>query len=96
MNCNSFRSSRHTFRGAVNYFIRPIPAIFVAGQTFPVQEVPRPQARKITQTLKNRMQVVAYRLMRQDKYHRLKFDRLRRAFPMFSEFQIRSKLKVNF
>ena len=46
--------------------------IYVVGQNYPVQEVPRPQARKITQSLKMRLQVVAYRYMRMDPYKRLR------------------------
>ncbi|KAH6562775.1 hypothetical protein BASA60_011008 [Batrachochytrium salamandrivorans] len=67
--------------------------MYIVGQMFPVQEVPRPQARKITQSLKQRLQVVSYRLMWKDTFRRLRFDRLRRFFPMFSDLQIRQKLK---
>jgi transcription initiation factor TFIID subunit 1 len=73
--------------------LREIPNIYVAGQCYPVQEVPRPQSRKITQSLKLRLQVVGYRLMRQDPYQRLNYDKLRAQFPMFTDMQIRQKLK---
>ncbi|KAH9273973.1 hypothetical protein BASA83_003608 [Batrachochytrium salamandrivorans] len=84
---------RHSYHGKVKYFLRDIPNMYIVGQMFPVQEVPRPQARKITQSLKQRLQVVSYRLMWKDTFRRLRFDRLRRFFPMFSDLQIRQKLK---
>jgi transcription initiation factor TFIID subunit 1 len=84
---------RHTYQGVTKYFLREIPNIYVAGQCYPVQEVPRPQARKITQSLKLRLQVVGYRLMRQDPYQRLNYEKLRIQFPMFTDMQIRQKLK---
>ncbi|KAI8915827.1 hypothetical protein EDD86DRAFT_185922 [Gorgonomyces haynaldii] len=84
---------RQTYRGETKYYLRDIPNTYIVGQTYPVQEVPRPQARKITQSLKNRLQVVAFRLMRDDTYKRLRYDKLRKMFPMFNDMQIRQKLK---
>lgn len=88
-----FLCVRQTYKGVTKYYLREIPNIYVAGQTYPVQEVPRPQARKITQALKMRLQVAGYRLMRADPYKRLQFEKLAKQFPMFTETQIRSKLK---
>ncbi|KAJ3316030.1 hypothetical protein HDV04_000239 [Boothiomyces sp. JEL0838] len=88
-----FLAIRHTYQGVTKYYLRDIPNIYVAGQTYPVQEVPRPQARKITQALKMRLQVVGYRLMLKDPHRRLQYEKLRRHFPMFSDAQIRQKLK---
>jgi transcription initiation factor TFIID subunit 1, fungi type len=84
---------RQSHQGITKYYLREIPNIYVAGQCYPVQEVPRPQSRKITQSLKLRLQVVGYRLMRQDPYQRLNYDKLRAQFPMFTDMQIRQKLK---
>ncbi|KAJ1341751.1 hypothetical protein BSLG_003646 [Batrachochytrium salamandrivorans] len=50
---------RHSYHGKVKYFLRDIPNMYIVGQMFPVQEVPRPQARKITQSLKQRLQEFA-------------------------------------
>ncbi|KAJ3276830.1 hypothetical protein HDV01_002885 [Terramyces sp. JEL0728] len=88
-----FLAIKHTYQGVTKYFLREIPNIYVAGQSYPVQEVPRPQARKITQALKMRLQVVGYRLMLKDPHRRLQYEKLRRHFPMFSDAQIRQKLK---
>ncbi|KAJ3368951.1 hypothetical protein HDU91_000171 [Kappamyces sp. JEL0680] len=84
---------RNTYKGVVKYFLRNIPNIYVVGQTYPVQEVPRPQARKVTQSLKARLQVVGYRMMRIDPARRLNYARLRAQFPMYTDLQIRQKLK---
>jgi transcription initiation factor TFIID subunit 1 len=82
-----------TYKGETKYYLRDIPNIYVAGQTYPCQEVPRPQARKITQALKMRLQVASYRLMRADPHNRLQYSKLAGQFPMFTEATIRSKLK---
>lgn len=50
---------RQTYHGETKYFIREIPNHYIVAQNFPVQEVPRPQARKITQALKMRLQVAS-------------------------------------
>jgi hypothetical protein len=88
-----FLCIRQTHLGITKFFVREIPSMYLAGQTFPCQEVPRPQARKITQSLKTRLQSVAFRLMLADPFKRLRYDKLRRYFPMFAEDQIKLKLK---
>jgi transcription initiation factor TFIID subunit 1 len=84
---------RHTYKGVTKYYLRDIPNIYTVGQTLPVQEVLRPQARKVTQALKSRLQVVGYRMMRIDPFRRLQYSKLRAQFPMFTDLQIRQKLK---
>ena len=84
---------RQTYKGAVKYFVRDIPALFAVGQCYPAQEVHRPQARKVTQALKARLQVFGYRLMRSDPYRRLSYSKLRAHFHMYTDTQIRQKLK---
>jgi Protein of unknown function (DUF3591) len=85
---------RNTHKGQPKYFIREIPTMFVVGQTYPVQEVPGPHSRKITTMVKNRLQVSAFRIIRQSQHHRLRIDKLRKQFPEYSEGQIRQRLKV--
>ncbi|RKO88494.1 hypothetical protein BDK51DRAFT_47467 [Blyttiomyces helicus] len=84
---------RNTFQGETRYFIREIPHLYVVGQIYPVTEVPRPQSRKITSTVKGRLQVVTFRYMNQDPMKRLRYEKLVRAFPNFSEPQLRQRLK---
>ncbi len=46
------------------FYLRNIDHVYAVGQTFPSLEVPGPHARKVTNTVKNRLKMVAYRLMR--------------------------------
>ncbi|KAG0164678.1 hypothetical protein DFQ30_009546 [Apophysomyces sp. BC1015] len=84
---------KSTYKGHVKYYVREIPAIFVIGQTYPVQEVPGPHSRKVTTTIKNRLQVVAYRLIKKSPLYRLKMSKLSQKFPEYSDIQIRQRLK---
>ncbi|KNC99319.1 uncharacterized protein SPPG_05569 [Spizellomyces punctatus DAOM BR117] len=84
---------RHTLKGQSKYYIREIPHLFAVGQTFPLQEVPRPQSRRITQTIKGRLQVVTFRHMRRDPQKRLRYEMLVKSFPGFTEPQLRQRLK---
>jgi transcription initiation factor TFIID subunit 1 len=67
--------------------------MFTIGQTYPVQEVPGPHSRKVTTTIRNRLQVSAYRLIRKNPLHRLKMSKLAAKFPEYSDIQIRQRLK---
>ncbi|KAI9320110.1 hypothetical protein BX666DRAFT_1919330 [Dichotomocladium elegans] len=84
---------KSTYKGHTKFYIRNIPAIFLVGQTYPVQEVPGPHSRKVTTTIKNRLQVAAYRLIKKSPLHRLKMSRLAQKFPEYSDIQIRQRLK---
>ncbi|OZJ06220.1 hypothetical protein BZG36_00761, partial [Bifiguratus adelaidae] len=88
-----FLCIRHRYKGQIKYYIRDMPIVFTVGQTYPVQEVPGPHSRKITATLKNRLQVVAYRMMKRNGHHRLKAAKLLKHFPDYSDTQIRQRLK---
>ncbi|KAI7847879.1 hypothetical protein BDC45DRAFT_451157 [Circinella umbellata] len=84
---------KSTYKGNTKYYIREIPAIFTVGQTYPVQEVPGPHSRKVTTTIKNRLQVVAYRLIKKNPLYRLKMSKLAQKFPEYTDIQIRQRLK---
>ncbi|KAI7896186.1 uncharacterized protein EV154DRAFT_492635 [Mucor mucedo] len=84
---------KSTYKGHTKYYLREIPAIFTIGQSYPVQEVPGPHSRKVTTTIKNRLQVVAYRLIKRNPLHRLKMNKLAQKFPEYSDIQIRQRLK---
>ncbi|KZV94138.1 hypothetical protein EXIGLDRAFT_767429 [Exidia glandulosa HHB12029] len=85
---------KSTSRGDTKYYIREIKNnIFVVGQTYPVTEVPGPHSRKITTTLKNRLQLIAYKLLRKSPGERLKISRLMKYFPDQNELQMRQRLK---
>lgn len=84
---------KSTYKGQTKYYLREIPAIFTIGQSYPVQEVPGPHSRKVTTIIKNRLQVVAYRLIKRNPLHRLKMGKLAQKFPEYSDIQIRQRLK---
>ncbi|KAI8912963.1 hypothetical protein DFJ77DRAFT_466147 [Powellomyces hirtus] len=84
---------RHTYKGESKYYIREIPILFTVGQTFPLQEVPRPQSRKITHTVKGRLQVATFRYMRRDPHKLLRYEAIVKQFSHFTEPQLRQRLK---
>jgi transcription initiation factor TFIID subunit 1 len=86
--------SRNTVKGETKYFLREIKNLFVIGQTYPVTEVPGPHSRKITNTIKYRLQIIAFKLLRKSQGERLKISRLMKYFPDQNELQMRQRLKV--
>ncbi|KAH9892081.1 hypothetical protein F4778DRAFT_323468 [Xylariomycetidae sp. FL2044] len=46
------------------WYLRNIDHVYTVGQTFPWLEVPGPHARKVTNTTKNRLKMIAYRMMK--------------------------------
>ncbi|RDX51861.1 hypothetical protein OH76DRAFT_1377827 [Lentinus brumalis] len=84
---------RTTVRGEAKYYIREIPNLFVVGQTYPVTEVPGPHSRKITNTIKLRLQIIAFKLLEKSTEKRLKISRLMKYFPDQNELQMRQRLK---
>ena len=86
--------NRNTVKGESKYYIREIKNLFVVGQTYPVTEVPGPHSRKITNTIKHRLQVIAYKLLAKSPGERLKISRLMKYFPDQNELQMRQRLKV--
>ncbi|PVU91182.1 hypothetical protein BB561_004526 [Smittium simulii] len=75
------------------WYLRQIPHFFVAGQTYPLLEVPTPHSRRVTAIIKNRLQIAAYRLINSNSHQLLNFNKLARMFPEYSEFQLRQRLK---
>lgn len=58
-----FIIGRITSREGSKYYMRKIDHIYVVGQNFPSVEVPGPHSRKVTNTSKNRMKMLSYRLI---------------------------------
>ncbi|KAI8865926.1 hypothetical protein GQ42DRAFT_181632 [Ramicandelaber brevisporus] len=77
----------------VRYYIRSIPHIFTAGQTYPLMEVPAPHSRKVNTTLRARMHVLAYRIMNRSPYKGLQIKKFAKLFPEHTEIQVRQRLK---
>ncbi|THH33447.1 hypothetical protein EUX98_g765 [Antrodiella citrinella] len=84
---------KNTTKNDVKYFIREIKNLFVVGQTYPVTEVPGPHSRKITNTIKHRLQIIAFKLLQKSAEERLKISRLMKYFPDQNELQMRQRLK---
>ncbi|KAI0714974.1 hypothetical protein C8Q76DRAFT_795782 [Earliella scabrosa] len=84
---------RTTIKGEPKYYIREINNLFVVGQTYPVTEVPGPHSRKITNTIKLRLQIIAFKLLEKSTEKRLKISRLMKYFPDQNELQMRQRLK---
>ncbi|KAJ2820656.1 hypothetical protein IWW50_004975 [Coemansia erecta] len=84
---------KHVAKGEAKWFVRGIKYQYVSGQTYPLHEVPAPHSRKVTTTIKHRLQVAAYRLMNRNQYHLLQMGKLSRLFPEYTELQIRQRLK---
>ncbi|KAI0652426.1 atypical/TAF1 protein kinase [Trametes meyenii] len=84
---------RTTVKGESKYYIREINNLFVVGQTYPVTEVPGPHSRKITNTIKLRLQIIAFKLLEKSTEKRLKISRLMKYFPDQNELQMRQRLK---
>lgn len=85
---------RSTVKNDTKYYLRDIKYLFVTGQTYPVHEVPGPHSRKVTTTLKHRLQIIAFKLLRKSQGERLKISRLMKYFPDQNELQMRQRLKV--
>ncbi|OLY83317.1 putative transcription initiation factor TFIID 111 kDa subunit [Smittium mucronatum] len=75
------------------WYLRSIPNYFLAGQTYPVLEVPAPHSRRVTTIIKNRLQIASYRLINENPHQLLNLNKLTRMFPEYSDFQIRQRLK---
>jgi hypothetical protein len=85
--------NRSTTKGETRYYLREIKNLFVIGQTYPVTEVPGPHSRKITNTIKYRLQIIAFKLLKKSSEERLKISRLMKYFPDQNELQMRQRLK---
>ncbi|KAJ2496811.1 hypothetical protein GGH96_005562 [Coemansia sp. RSA 1972] len=90
---SDFLVVKHAAKGGAKWHVRGIKYQYVSGQTYPLHEVPAPHSRKVTTTIKHRLQVAAYRLMNRNQYHLLQMAKLTRLFPEYTELQIRQRLK---
>ncbi|KAI0347944.1 hypothetical protein BDW22DRAFT_1350061 [Trametopsis cervina] len=84
---------KSTTKSDTKYYIREVKNLFAVGQTYPVTEVPGPHSRKITNTIKHRLQIIAFKLLQKSTEERLKISRLMKYFPDQNELQMRQRLK---
>ena len=85
---------RSTTKNEISYYLREIKNLFVVGQTYPLVQVPGPHARLVTNAIKTRLQMIAYRLVATTPGNRIKIHRIMRYFPEQNELQMRQRLKV--
>ena len=73
------------------WYIRNIDHLYVVGQTLPSMEVPGPHSRRVTNIAKNRLKMVAYRLLR--KSNHVTLHDITQHVAESNESQNRQKLK---
>ena len=80
-------------KAGTRFYLRNMKHLYTVGQTLPVIDVPGPHSRKVTTSYKNRLKMIAYRLVRRNDQGRLMIKELMRHFPDQNEMQIRQRLK---
>lgn len=86
-----FIIGRITDGSGSRYYMRKIDHIYVVGQNFPSVEVPGPHSRKVTNTSKNRMKMLSYRLIAKNGF--LNLEDITRHIKDSNIAQNRQKLK---
>ncbi|EGT31438.1 hypothetical protein CAEBREN_07628 [Caenorhabditis brenneri] len=83
-------------RSQNQWFIRPLPVIFIAGQQCPLYEVPSPNSKRATLFVRDFLFAFIYRLFWASEHNprRLKMEDVRNAFPHYAESNIRKRLKM--
>ncbi|CAH0014971.1 unnamed protein product [Clonostachys rhizophaga] len=75
------------------WFIHKIDHLHVVGQTFPSVEVPGPHSRKVTNASKNRMKMLAFRMIRHSKTDNCQLQDITKHIAESTDTQNRQKLK---
>ena len=75
------------------YYLRNINFMFAVGNTFPAVEVPAPHSRKVTNTFKNRLKMVVFRVMNNKGIARVSVKDVSKHFPDQNDMQNRQRLK---
>ncbi|CAG5087297.1 Similar to Taf1: Transcription initiation factor TFIID subunit 1 (Drosophila melanogaster) [Cotesia congregata] len=78
------------------YFIREIDDIFTVGQQCPLHRVPAPNSKLAVKFSRDFLLVYIYRLFwkSNDTPRRIKMEDIKKAFPLYSESNIRKRLKL--
>lgn len=63
------------------FYLRPINHLFAVGQTFPVEEVPGPNSRKVTSMRTTRLRMVVYRILNRTPSQAISIEPIARHFP---------------
>lgn len=75
------------------YFLRTINYNYALGNSFPAVEIPAPHSRKVTNTLKNRLKMIVYRVMNKNGVARVLVKDVLKHFPDQNDMQNRQRLK---
>lgn len=75
------------------FYLRPINHLFAVGQTFPVEEVPGPNSRKVTSMRTTRLRMVVYRILNRTPSQAISIEPIARHFPDQDYGQNRQKIK---
>lgn len=75
------------------WFLHKIDHMHVVGQTFPSVEVPGPHSRKVTNASKNRMKMLAFRMIRHSDTDNCQLSEITKHIADSTEAQNRQKLK---
>ena len=76
-----------------SWYLHKIDHIHVVGQTFPSVEVPGPHSRKVTNASKNRMKMLAFRMIRHNRNNNCQLADITRHIADSTDTQNRQKLK---
>lgn len=76
-----------------NWYLHKIDHMHVVGQTFPSVEVPGPHSRKVTNASKNRMKMLAFRMIRHNRTNNCQLADITRHIADSTDTQNRQKLK---
>ncbi|OAA62283.1 transcription factor TFIID complex [Cordyceps fumosorosea ARSEF 2679] len=75
------------------WYLHKIDHVHVVGQEFPSVEVPGPHSRKVTNASKNRMKMLAYRMIRHSRTDNCQLSEMTRHIADSTDTQNRQKLK---
>lgn len=85
---------RSTGNGISNrFYLRNINHLFTVGQTFPVDEIPGPNSRRVTSMKATRLRMIVYRLLNKAATRSISIDPIAEHFPESEYGQNRQKIK---
>ncbi|CAM1504628.1 Fc.00g022190.m01.CDS01 [Cosmosporella sp. VM-42] len=82
-----------TGEGGSRWFLHKIDHLHVVGQQFPSVEVPGPHSRKVTNASKNRMKMLAFRMIRHSQTDNCQLSDITKHIAESTDTQNRQKLK---
>lgn len=75
------------------FYLRSINHLFAVGQTFPVEEIPGPNSRRVTSMRTTRLRMVVYRILNRTPSQAISIEPIARHFPDQDYGQNRQKIK---